>query len=133
MLILDCYDPKGISALDDYCLTDPISLSAGPNSGSLLSVMGGITISMQIGFELMTLKKLHSFFVAAEAACSRGDLPVVAVEAMLIDVAGLATATAPTLLAAAVLELLKAANGAAHPVSAPLDMRMAKYKEVFTT
>lgn len=105
---------------------EPISLSAGPNSGSLLSVMGGIAISMQMGFELMTLKKLHSFFVAAEAACSKGDFPVVAVEAMLIEVAGLATATAPTLLAAAVLELLNAARGAAHPVSMPRQMRMAE-------
>ncbi|WP_114636705.1 hypothetical protein [Polynucleobacter necessarius] len=100
MSILDCYGLKGHKAFDGYYLMEPISLSADPNRGSLLSVMGGITISMQMGFELMTLKKLHSFFVAAEAACSKGDFLVVAVEAKLIDVAGLATATAPTLLAA---------------------------------
>ena len=119
MLILDCYELKSIHAWGDYCLLGIISLSAGPNNGSLLSVMGGITISMQMGFESITLKKLHSFFVAAEAACSKGDFPVAAVEAMLIDVAGLATATAPTLLAAAVLVLPNAAKGAAHPDRAP--------------
>ena len=64
--------------------------------------------------------------MAAEAACSKGDFPVVALEAMLMDVAGLATATAPTLLAAAVLELLNAANGAAHPVSVPRQIKMAE-------
>ena len=81
---------------------------------------------MQIGFAFITLKKLHSFFVAAEAACSKGDFPVVAVEAILIDVVGLATATAPTLLAAAVLELLNAAKGAAHPESVLRQIKMAE-------
>ena len=64
--------------------------------------------------------------MAAEAACSKGDFPVVALEAMLMDVAGLATATAPTLLAAAVLELLNAASGAAQPVSVLRQMKMAE-------
>jgi hypothetical protein len=82
--------------------------------------MGGNTTSTQIGLEPTTLKKLHSFLVAAEAACSRGDLPVVAVEARLAAVIGLATAAevaaAPTELAAAVPELPRAANGATQPV-----------------
>ena len=65
--------------------------------------------------------KLHSFLVAAEAACSKGDLPVVAVEAILVAVTGFATAalvTAPPAeLAAAVPVLPRAAKGAAHPCS----------------
>lgn len=76
---------------------------------------------MQIGFEPTRLKKLHSFLVAAEAACSKGDLPVVAVEARLAAVIGLATAAelaaVPTELAAAVPVLPRAANGAMQPVS----------------
>lgn len=76
---------------------------------------------MQMGFESTTLKKLHSFFVAAEAACSKGDLPVVAVEARLAAVIGLATAAevaaVPTELAAAVPVLPKAAKGATQLVS----------------
>lgn len=68
-----------------------------------------------MGLEPITLKKLHSFLVAAEAACSKGDLPVVAVEAKLAAVLGFATAAVPTVLAAAVPVLLIAANGAAHP------------------
>lgn len=83
--------------------------------------MGGKTTSMQIGFDPTTLKKLHSFLVAAEAACSKGDFPVVAVEATLAAVIGLATAAVvtvvPTELAAAVPELPSAASGATHPVS----------------
>jgi len=71
---------------------------------------------MQMGFESIILKKLHSFLVAAEAACSKGDFPVVAEEAKLTVVAGLATAIAPTLLAAAVPELLNATSGAAQPI-----------------
>jgi hypothetical protein len=83
--------------------------------------MGGNTTSIQIGFEPTRLKKLHSFLVAAEAACSSGDLPVVAVEATLAAVIGLATAAVatvvPTELAAAVPELPSAANGATQPVN----------------
>jgi hypothetical protein len=85
----------------------------------LLSMTLGIGISSQIGLEPMILVKLHSFLVAAEATCSKGDLPVVTVEAMLVAVTGLATATAATLvpaeLAAAVLLALIAAIGAAQP------------------
>lgn len=91
--------------------------SAGPKRGSLLSVTDGMPISIQIGFESITLRKLHSFLVAAEAACSKGDFPVVAVEARLAAVPGLATAAAPTLLAAEVPVLLNTANGAAHELS----------------
>ena len=64
----------------------------------------------------MTLKKLHSFLVAAEAACSKGDFPVAAVEARLTAVPGLAAAAVPMLLAAAVPELLNTARGAAQPL-----------------
>ena len=74
---------------------------------------------MQMGFESIKLKKLHSFLVAAEAACSKGDLPVAAVEARLAAVPGFATAAAPTLLAAAVPELLNAARGATQAVNNP--------------
>lgn len=83
--------------------------------------MGGNTTSIQIGFEFTILKKLHSFLVAAEAACSSGDLPVVAVEATLAAVIGLATAAVatvvPAVLATAVPELPRAANGAIQPVN----------------
>jgi len=71
-----------------------------------------------MGFGPTTLIKLHSFLVAADAACSKGDLPVVAVETMLVAVIGLATATVvavvPTELAAAVPEAPSAASGAAQ-------------------
>lgn len=77
-------------------------------------------ISVQIGFGPKAFRKLQSCLVAAEAACSRGDLPVVAVEITLAAVLGLATATVaavvPTELAAAVPALVKASSGAAHPV-----------------
>lgn len=90
-----------------------------------MSVMGGNTMSTQIGFEPIRLKKLHSFLVAAEAACSKGDFPVVAVEARLAAVIGLATAAelaaVPTELAAAVPELPKAAKGATQPVNNSTD------------
>ena len=76
---------------------------------------------MQIGFEPTRLKKLHSFLVAAEAACSRGDLPVVAEEVRLAAVIGLATAAVviadPAELAAAVPEAPIAAKGATQPDS----------------
>ncbi len=75
-----------------------------------------------MGFGPKAFKKLHSFLVAADAACSRGDLPVATDEAKLADVTGLATASeaavAPTELAAAVPLLPKAANGATQPESA---------------
>jgi hypothetical protein len=58
--------------------------------------------------------------VASEAACSRGDLPVVTVEATLIAVLGLATAAVatapPAALAVAVPALPMAAKGRAQPV-----------------
>lgn len=95
--------------------------SAGPSSGSLLSVIGGKTTSIQTGFEFTRWKKLHSFLVAAEAACSIGDLPVVAEEVRLAAVIGFATAAVviaePAELAAAVPELPNAARGATQPVS----------------
>ncbi|MBU3615605.1 hypothetical protein [Polynucleobacter sp. JS-Polo-80-F4] len=102
----------------------------GPSNGSLLSVTGGSTTSIHIGLEPIKLKKLHSFFVAAEAACSKGDFPVVAVEAKLTAVLGLATAAAPTLLAAAVLELLSKAKGAAQPLIMQMVRANAKYLRV---
>jgi len=102
-----------------YCLAVSDDKSAGPKKGWLLSVIVGRTTSTQIGFEPSTLKKLHSFLVAAEAACSRGDLPVATVEARLAAVPGFATAAVPTELAAAVPVLLSTANGAAHAVNNP--------------
>ena len=71
---------------------------------------------MQIGCPESGLKKLHSFLVAAEAACSIGDLPVATVDVMLVAVTGLATAAVatapPAELAAAEPEAPTAANGA---------------------
>ena len=82
-------------------------------------MMGGITNSWQTGLEPSRFKKLHSFLVASDAACSRGDLPVVTVEATLIAVLGLATAAVatvlPTVLAAPVPALPMAAKGRAQP------------------
>mgnify|MGYP003344304398 CR=1 FL=1 len=79
----------------------------------------GTGISSQIGLGPTILVKLHSFLVAADAACSKGDLPVVIVDATLVAVTGLATAAAATLvpaeLAAAVLLAPIAAIGAAQP------------------
>ena len=73
-------------------------------------------MSSQIGLGPTILVKLHSFLVAAEAACSRGDLPVAAVEARLVAVTGLATAApataVPAELAAAEPEAPTAAMGA---------------------
>jgi hypothetical protein len=93
-----------------------LDISAGPSKGSLLSVIVGKVTSIQIGLESIKLKKLHSFLVAAEAACSKGDFPVAAEEARLTAVPGLAAAAEPTLLAAAVPELLRTAKGAAQPL-----------------
>ena len=82
-------------------------------------MMGGTTNSWQTGFGPNRFKKLHSFLVASEAACSSGDLPVVTVEATLTAVLGLATATVatvpPTALAAPVPVLPMAAKGRAQP------------------
>jgi len=81
--------------------------------------MVGTGISTQIGLAESTLIKLHSFLVAAEVACSRGDLPVVAVEARLVAVTGFATAAeaavVPAVLAAAEPEAPTAARGATQP------------------
>ena len=101
-------------------------VSAGPNKGSLLSVTVGSTNSMQMGFESMMLKKLHSFLVAADAACSKGDFPVAAVEARLAAVAGLAAAAVPAELAAADPALLNMANGAAQALKNPITQTKQK-------
>lgn len=73
-----------------------------------------------MGFGPNAFRKLQSCFVAAEAACSKGDLPVVAVVMALAAVEGFATATVaaapPTELAAVVAELPRAIKGAAQPV-----------------
>ena len=78
--------------------------------------MAGMGTSSQIGLGPTTFIKLHSFLVTADAACSRGDLPVVAVERRLVAVIGLATAAVvaavPAELAAAVPEAPSAAKGA---------------------
>jgi hypothetical protein len=85
----------------------------------LLSVTFGTETSIQIGLAESGLKKLHSFLVAAEAACSKGDLPVAAVDAKLVAVIGLAAAAVatapPAELAAAELDAPIAAIGAAQP------------------
>ena len=79
-----------------------------------------MSTSVQIGLDPKALRKLQSCFVAAEAACSNGDLPVVAVDTRLAAVVGLATATVaaavPAELAAAVEALPIAMSGAAQPV-----------------
>ncbi len=66
--------------------------------------------------------------MAADAACSSGDLPVTAEEAKLAAVLGLATATVttavPAELAAAVPELPSAARGAKHPCIAKGAVKM---------
>ena len=102
-----------------YCLEPSFAWSAGPDSGVLLSVTFGSTTSSQIGFGPTMLVKLHSFLVAAEAACSNGDFPVVTEDAMLAAVIGLATAAPATVvpaeLAAAVPVVPIAAKGAMHP------------------
>jgi len=75
-------------------------------------------MSWQMGLGPNRFKKLHSFLVASEAACSSGDLPVVTVETTLTAVLGLATATVATLpptAAAPVPALPSAANGKAQP------------------
>lgn len=80
-------------------------------------MIGGITSSWQTGLAPSRFKKLHSFLVASEAACSKGDLPVVTVDATLIAVLGLATAAvaiAPPALAVAVPALPMAAKGSAQ-------------------
>lgn len=69
--------------------------------------------------------------MAAEAACSRGDFPVATVEARLAAVPGLATAAAPTLLAAAELVLLMATSGAAQPLRKKIDTAEAANAETF--
>ena len=101
------------------CLAVSTPWSAGPNKGVLLSVTVGTEISTQIGLDESGLKKLHSFLVAADAACSKGDLPVAAVEARLVAVAGFATAAVatapPAELAAAEPEAPTAAIGAIQP------------------
>jgi hypothetical protein len=79
----------------------------------------GRTTSSQMGLGPIILVKLHSFFVAAEAACSKGDFPVATVEATLVAVIGFAAAAVTTVvpaeLAAAVPLVPSAAKGAAHP------------------
>jgi len=77
-------------------------------------------MSVQIGLDPNAFRKLQSCLVAAEAACSSGDLPVVTVDTALAAVLGFATATVtaalPTELAAVVAELPSAKSGAAQPV-----------------
>ena len=73
-----------------------------------------------MGLDPSAFRKLQSCLVAAEAACSSGDLPVVTVDTALAAVLGLAAATvttvAPAELAAVVAELPSAKSGAAQPV-----------------
>jgi hypothetical protein len=79
-----------------------------------------------MGLNPKAFKKLQSCLVAADAACSRGDFPVVTVDTALAAVLGLATAadtaTVPAELAAAVEALPSvppiATSGAAQPDTA---------------
>lgn len=75
---------------------------------------------MQIGLDPSAFRKLQSCLVAAEAACSSGDLPVVTVEIALAAVLGFATASVaaavPAELATEVAEPPSAKSGAAQPV-----------------
>jgi hypothetical protein len=85
-----------------------------------MSFTVGIGTSEQIGFGPKAFRKLQSCFVAADAACSKGDLPVVTVEMALAAVEGLATAIVAAALpaepAAVVAELPMARKGTAQPV-----------------
>jgi hypothetical protein len=85
-----------------------------------MSLTSGMETSVQMGLGPSTLKKLQSCLVAAEAACSSGDLPVATVEARLAAVAGLATAAEATVVpadpAAVVAVPPRAIRGAAQPV-----------------
>jgi hypothetical protein len=78
-------------------------------------MMGGITNSWQTGLGPSRFKKLHSFLVACEAACSKGDFPVVTVEATLTAVLGFAIAAVATAPPVAEPALPMAANGRAQP------------------
>lgn len=82
--------------------------------------MVGTGISLQMGLGPKALRKLQSCLVAAEAACSKGDFPVVTVEMVLTAVEGFATATeaaaVPAELATPVAELPRAKRGAAQPI-----------------
>ena len=81
--------------------------------------MEGTGISTQMGLAESALIKLQSFLVAADVACSRGDLPVVAEEARLVAVTGFATAAVatvvPAVLATVEPEAPTAARGATQP------------------
>ena len=87
-------------------------------------------MSTQIGLDPKAFKKLQSCFVAAEAACSKGDLPVVTVDIALAAVLGLATATdtaaLPAVLAALVVAPPRATNGAAQPARTRLVVTLAR-------
>ena len=80
--------------------------------------MLGTVTSMQSTCEPIRLKRLHSFLVAADAACSSGDLPVVTVDVRLAAVTGFAAAAVvmlvPAVLDTAVPEAPIAAMGATH-------------------
>ena len=86
--------------------------------------------SEQIGFGPRAFRKLQSCLVAAEAACSKGDFPVVTVEIALAAVVGLAAATetaaVPAELAAVVPALPKNAKPAAQPLKLKQSATLAR-------
>jgi hypothetical protein len=86
--------------------------------------------SEQIGFGPRAFRKLQSCLVAAEAACSKGDFPVVTVEIALAAVVGLAAATetavVPAELAAVVPALPKKARAAAQPLKLKQSATLAR-------
>jgi hypothetical protein len=77
-----------------YLLGEGISTRVGRSAKPIISWLWsriiGMTSSWQTGLGPKRFKKLHSFFVACEAACSRGDLPVATVVVILAAVIGLA-------------------------------------------
>jgi hypothetical protein len=94
-----------------YLLGEGISTGIGRSAKPIISWLWsrttGMTSSWQTGLGPNRFKKLHSFLVACEAACSSGDFPVATVVVMLAAVIGLAITAVetapPTALAVAAI------------------------------
>jgi hypothetical protein len=94
-----------------YLLGEGISTGVGRSAKPIISWLWsrtiGMTSSWQTGVGPSRFKKLHSFLVASEAACSKGDFPVATVVVMLAAVIGLAITAVviapPTALAVAAI------------------------------
>jgi hypothetical protein len=92
---------KNIKKLNDktgkslfYLLGEGISAGLGRSAKPIISWLWsritGMTSSWQTGLGPNRFRKLHSFLVACEAACSSGDFPVATVVVILAAVIGLA-------------------------------------------